>query len=100
MKMSVVFAAGAGNLEKAKKALVQIGIQCRITRPRRQEGLLKVAETDAEKARRFLDEKFKGRVISEAEAAFFNCYNCGATLSEGQFYCPRCQVVVGDPHGR
>jgi hypothetical protein len=100
MKTIPVFSAKKAILEKAKKSLESMGINCRITRPRRNEGVLRVCPQDAHRARMALMKASRGSVISAAEAAWFNCHACGASLSEGQWHCPKCNATVGDLHGR
>jgi len=100
MSLTTVFEARRTTLEKAKKALKAIGIDCKITHPRRQKGVLKVSAAEARQARRLLFRIPGGSVISAAEAAWLNCHVCGAPLSEGQWHCLKCKATVGDPHGR
>ena len=51
MKTRVVFTARREGLEKVREILKTNGMACRISRPSRQEGILRVAEEDAERAR-------------------------------------------------
>lgn len=100
MNMTVVFMAKRAGLETARESLKAHGMTCRISHPRREEGILRVAAADAERARSLLARVPSGQVVSAADAAWFQCYDCGANLSGGEFYCPKCRAVVGDPHGR
>lgn len=100
MKTTIVFTARRSGLEKARESLKAHGIDCRISRPRREEGILRVAVADADRARTLLARESGGRIVSAADAAWFQCYDCGTDLSGGEFYCPKCRAVVGDPHGR
>ncbi|MCB9465361.1 MAG: hypothetical protein H6682_16870 [Candidatus Eisenbacteria bacterium] len=100
MKWTIVFCGKRGALYKARCLLEQQGIRCRATRPRRDEGHLRVAGDVAERARSLLASLADGRVVSASEAACFLCPACGATLSGGEMYCPDCQTCIGDPHGK
>lgn len=100
MSLTIVFSGRRGALEKARGLLEQQGISCRMTRPRRDEGHLRVAGDAAKRARSLLSNLTDGRVISASEAAWFTCPACSATLSSGEMYCPSCRACIGDPHGR
>ncbi len=100
MKTTVVFTAKRTGLEKARDLLKVHEIACHISSPRHEEGILRVAVADANRARTILTSEESGRIVSDTDAAWFQCYDCGANLSGGEFYCPKCKAVVGDPHGR
>lgn len=95
-----VFTAKRGVLEKAKAILAEQGISCRITTPRKAEGLLKTAAADAVRAGALLRSVKGGRVMSESEAAWMGCTACGASLSLGAVKCAACGEATGDFHGR
>ena len=99
MSLTIVFSGRRGVLEKACRILDRQGIPCRMTHPRREEGHVRVPADAADHARRLLTGLPEGRVISASEAARFTCPACGAVLSGGELYCPRCQACIGDPHG-
>lgn len=90
MKTIPVFSAKRAILEKVKDSLASMGIHCKITRPRRNHGILKVRIQDAQRVRGMLKHESRGSVISEAEATWFECHAYGASLSEGQWRCPNC----------
>ena len=100
MTTRVVFTAWRAGLDAALKTLEAAGIAGHRSSARGQEGVLRVAAADADRARQLLAAHDDGRVVSAADAAWFQCYACGADLSGGEFHCPACQAVVGDPHGR
>ncbi len=99
MSLTIVFFGRRAALEKAKQQLEKQGIGCRVSRPRRDEGSLRVEAVNAECARRLLATQPDGRVVSANEAAWFSCPVCGATLSGGEKTCPGCHTFIGDPHG-
>ena len=94
----IVLMAPVSRLRRASALLAEHGIQCRYTRPRRQDGTLRVSSDDAERARAVLAAKFpSAERVSRAEAAWFRCQACGAPLSFGAFRCAACGAIVGDP---
>jgi len=87
-------------LERARALLARHGVQCRSSRARRSEGILRVADEDAARARRLLQAEL-GRegVVSASEAAWFRCHECRAPLSLGATVCASCRSRVADDHG-
>ncbi|MBU1218491.1 hypothetical protein KKF34_05155 [Myxococcota bacterium] len=95
---TIVFCGSRATLKKAIRLLEQHGIKFRISHPIRDEGYLRVSLNIADEARRVLSTLSGGRVISSAEAEWFICHACGATLSGGEMYCPSCRTCIGDSH--
>ncbi len=97
-----VYSGPASQLRRVEALLRDAGIASRHTRPRRREGVLCVALADGARARGCIERcpKLSGTLVSAEEAAWFRCYACGATLSEGVERCASCGADVGDPHGR
>lgn len=96
-----IFTAKRNHLHQAASLLEQHGIHCRHSEPKKAEGILRVAETDAEAARKILIESFQaeGHTLSDMESQYFRCFNCDTSLSIGTKRCPKCEAFVGDPHG-
>lgn len=97
-----VLEARRGKLARAEVFLTEKGIRCRTTRPRKAEGLLKVARSEAERARQILIGwgGHGGRVMGKTEAAWFFCHACEEPLGLGTVRCPRCGTPAGDFHGK
>lgn len=97
----VVLIARRGKLEKACALLARHGIGSRHSRPRRSDGILRVADADAAKAREVLHEAGfdHDAVVLASEAAWFRCHSCRTPLSLGTKLCPTCNAIVGDFHG-
>lgn len=97
---SIVMSAPKARLRQAADFLKRQGIVSRFTRPKKQPGVLKVPLEEADRVRGLLATAFGDDVLSPADAAWYSCYDCGASLYPGQFRCTSCGAVVGDPHGR
>lgn len=96
----LVMMARRRRLERARSLLSRHGIASRASRPRRDEGTLRVADADAVKARELLHTEFGGEhVVSASEAAWFRCPSCREPLSAGAKVCSHCQTDVADHHG-
>jgi hypothetical protein len=95
-----VYTAAPAILRRAQAYLRdKTGIDSRLSKVRKQDGLLKVTPQNAARARQVLqDFDAPGRVISASEASFFFCYACQAPLSIGNVYCPQCGVFIEDAH--
>jgi len=98
--LEVVWSSRRRDLERASALLARHGIRSRHSRPRRAEGILRVPEEDAERARELLRvELGPGGIVAASEAAWFRCFACRRPLSLGAVRCPACDAFVGDPHG-
>jgi hypothetical protein len=96
-----VLSAPTKRLRDARALLATHGISSRHSSPKRADGLLRVAPAEAERARELIAQ-WQGSdegIMPHWEALYFVCFDCGAALQPGVFYCPRCHAVVGDPHG-
>ena len=88
-------------LERARVVLAAQDIACRHTRPKKVEGILRVSDPDAPRAREILLAHFgEEAVVSASSAAWFRCLACRAPVSATDDYCPACGNPVGDFHGR
>ncbi len=91
-----VFEAKIKVLVQAGQYLQQHGIMSRHSRPKKAEGILRVAPLEARLAREMLTSFAHkvGRIISEQEARYWFCPECDALLSAGQKYCAECGYFV------
>ncbi|MFH0945676.1 MAG: hypothetical protein V2A76_10800 [Planctomycetota bacterium] len=92
-----VFEAKLGALVRAREFLTQRGIASRHGRPKKAEGILRVARSQAPLARKEVAKLAgkTGRVISAEAASFWFCPDCAAPLSGGRKYCEICGFYVG-----
>lgn len=97
----VIFTGPRASLERVRKCLAVVGIDCRISTPRRAHGFARVCLDDAVRAREVLRNlPTRGRVIEAPEATAFRCPHCDALLSLGAKQCQACGAPLVDPHAR
>jgi hypothetical protein len=99
--VEVVLLARLPVLLQASRILHVEGVAHRHSRPRRGEGLLRVAPADGQRSRMLLRKGLRdpAAVVGEAEAAWYRCHACGAAVTPAEDRCRACGVFVGDPHG-